>query len=112
MRKSNLHFKSIAVLLLFFPYNCFAAPYVKNLHKKCLSKHQDCALECATSFKEFINDDVVNEEAIVCITTCINEYKECESILAKMRRLNELYHFELKDGKQYKPLFLEEEDDK
>lgn len=110
MRKSNLRIKCIVILSLFICSNAFAFPYVKNLHKKCLSKHQDCALSCAAEFYDIIQDSNIPANAAICIQTCVADYRVCEETLVKMRQLNEAYHFELEDSKRYKPLIDMEDD--
>jgi len=89
--------------ILFISSTIYGAPYVKNLHKKCLSKHQDCTLICASSLSKQITEDNISLEALKCAEQCVSEYRTCESNLAAMRRLNEKTSFTLEDGRQYKP---------
>lgn len=111
MRKSNLRIKCLTIILIFIYSNAFAfLPFVKNLHKKCLSNHQDCALGCAAEHYDNIQGYNISPEAAVCAQNCINDYRVCEETLAKMRYLNEVHHFELEDSKRYKPLIDLEDD--
>lgn len=104
--------KTITILsiLLLFSNSAEAVPYVKNLHKKCLSKHQDCALECAATHVDNISEEEISKDALQCITVCVDQYKECERILAAMRQLNAAKSFSLEDGLLYKPSIPNEED--
>ena len=117
MRKSFLRIKYVLTGTLFISSifltdasDSLAIPYVKNLHKKCLSKHQDCALECATTHVDEVSETEVSSKAMQCITTCVDQYKECQRILATMRRLNEAKHFEIEDSLLYKPSLPDEEE--
>lgn len=110
MRKPGLYFKWL-IFFLIIPSFCFAGlPYVKNLHKVCVSDHQDCALACASAYQDEIGESI-SKDAEKCIDVCIESYKKCEYTLAKMRRLNELKHFDLEDSYQYKPIIEDEDED-
>lgn len=100
----------ISTIFLITSQIAIAAPYVKNLHKKCLSKHQDCALECSVQHINEVTEENISKEAIQCISICVDQHKECEKALAIMRTLNEVAGFTLEDSYLYKPSLPEEDD--
>ena len=76
------------LLLLSIKAEVLGNIYVKDLHKKCLSKHQSCLWDCAGTYSR---DEAGNltRDAIVCAEMCKDDYILCEKALDRLKELSD-----------------------